>query len=794
MMRPSGHIPVLPLKNTVLYPGVNQALRVGREKSVKALQKAFELNNWIVVTAQKDPNSRVENPKDLHRIGVLAKVESVRGNPDNGYTLVVRGIDRVRITDLRSEQGYFDAMVETVDDFADTDEATSKALLKSLKELSLEVLRLIPSDTKELEELVKGIDDLPFMVHTVSANADFELNDKQKILESISLKTRVMQVLTLLQNLKDNLQVQSDIRAKLNNKFGQNHREQILREQLKAIKEELGEGDETNLNDQYRKKIDEANLPPEALELANTQAKRLQDINTASPEYQVVRNHLDLMLALPWSKSSAAKDIDLDHAREILEADHYGLEKIKKRILQHLAVLKLKKNQGGSILLFVGPPGVGKTSLAASIAEALGRKYVRVSVGGIRDDAEIRGHRRTYVGALPGRIINGLKKAGENNPVFVLDEIDKLSRGFTGDPAAALLEVLDPEQNKAFVDHYLDTGFDLSKILFIGTANSLEGIPAPLMDRMEVIELSGYTTSEKFHIAKQHLIPKQLEEHGLTKEQVVLSDEALHRVITGYTREAGVRDLQRKIAEVMRASTERVLNANGVQVRIEVSDLDEIFGPDKFEAQLADHGADEGVVTGMAWTPVGGDILFVEAAAMPGSGQLLMTGQLGDVMKESARIALSLLKSRLPVMSPNLDLSKQDLHIHVPAGSIPKDGPSAGVTILSALASLLSHRGVDPKLSMTGEVTLRGAVMPVGGIKEKVLAAHRAGIKAILLPKKNEKDLRDVPEEIRSQLKFHFAENVNEVLKIALGLDASIVMADGFHPPETHLIPPPVDA
>lgn len=794
MTLPTGYLPVLPLKNTVLFPGITQALRVGREKSVKALQKSFELNNWIIAVAQKDPAGRANHIDDVHTLGVLCKIESVRGSPESGYTLVVRGSRRVRMTDARdTPEGFFEAMTENVEDVQDTDEATTKALLQSLKELSLEVLRLVPADTRELEEMVKGIEDLPFLVYTAAANADFDMKEKQKLLETVSVRERVMQILTLLQGLKENLQVQADIRSKLSNKFGQNHREQILREQLKAIKEELGENEEAGLTDQYRKKIEEAGMPEDAKRLAESQVKRLEEMNAASPEYQVIRNHLDLMVSLPWSKSSADTEIDLEHAREVLDAQHYGLDTIKKRILQHLAVMKLKKNQQGSILLLVGPPGVGKTSLAASIAEALGRKYVRVSVGGVRDDAEIRGHRRTYVGALPGRIISGLKRAGENNPVFVLDEIDKMTRGFTGDPASAMLEVLDPEQNNSFMDHYLDTGFDLSKVFFIATANSLDGIPGPLLDRMEMIELTGYTTSEKFHIAKKHLIPKQLVEHGIEKDKVVISDEALTRIITGYTREAGVRELQRRIAAVARAVTEKVLNAKGGVVRVGVEDLEEILGPERFQSEVADQTAVPGVVTGLAWTPVGGDILFIESAIMPGNGQLLMTGQLGDVMKESARIAMSLLKSRLPVAGQTIDLSKHDVHVHVPAGAIPKDGPSAGVTMFTSLASLFSHLRVDPKLAMTGEVTLRGAVMPVGGIKEKVIAAHRAGVTTVILPKRNEKDLREVPEEIRSQLRFHFVDNVNQVLKIALGLDA-VIPAEGFTPMEPPVLPPPVDA
>lgn len=793
MTMPIGFIPVLPLKNTVLFPGVTQTLRVGREKSVKALQKGIELDHWILAVAQKDPHGKGAEVDELYQTGVLAKIESVRGTNDSGFTVVVRPTKRVLLNSLRDNGNFIEAKTENLEDVADADESTKKAFLQSVQSLALEVLKLVPADTREMQEMVKGIEDLGFLVHTAAANAEFPMKDKQKILETVSLRERVMLLLNLMQEMKENLQVQSDIRSKLSSKFGQNHREQILREQMKAIKEELGEGDETNLVDQYRKKILEAEMPEEARKLADSQVKRLEETNQSSPEHHVLRNHLDLMVSLPWSKMSSHEEIDLEKAREVLDADHYGLDKIKKRILQHLAVMKLKKNQQGSILLLVGPPGVGKTSLAASIAKALDRKYVRVSVGGVRDDAEIRGHRRTYVGALPGRIIGGLKRAGEKNPVFVLDEIDKMSRGYGGDPAATMLEVLDPEQNSAFMDHYLDTGFDLSKVFFIATANSYEGIPGPLLDRMEVIELSGYTTSEKFHIAKRHLWPKQLAEHGIGLEDLTLSDEALHHVISFYTREAGVRDLQRKLATIARASTERVIKAEGQKVNIQVADLDEILGPERFQSEVTEHATEFGVVTGLAWTPVGGDILFIESAMMPGTGQLLMTGQLGDVMKESARIALSLLKSRLPVMSTAFDFSKQDIHVHVPAGAIPKDGPSAGVTMLSSLASLISRRRVDPKLAMTGEVTLRGAVMPVGGIKEKVIAAQRAGVTSVILPKRNEKDLREVPDDIRSQLKFYFVENINEVLKIALGLDVVVAEA-GFGPTEPPQILPPVDA
>lgn len=789
MSFPTGFVSLLPLKNTVVYPGVSQALRVGRERSIKALNHAVENNGWIIAITQKDPNKSVESTDDLYQIGTLAKVESSRGSPEGGFQIIIRGFQRVRVQRFEDRE-FFLGLPEGLEDQIDIDASTQRGLLTSMKGLAKEVLELIPANTDQISEMVEGVDELGRLSYLVAANADFDLSEKQKVLEISTLRERAMHVLMLLQSFKENLQVQADIRKKLSSKFGQNHRQQILREQMKAIRDELGEGEETSLADAYRLKIEKAQMPKEALELALAQLKRLEDTNAASPEHQVLRNHLDLMTVLPWNKSSPETEIDLDKAREILNQDHYGLEKIKVRILQHLAILKLKKNQKGSILLFVGPPGVGKTSLGQSIAKALNKKYIRVSVGGIRDDAEIRGHRRTYVGALPGRVISGLKKAGENNPVFVLDEIDKLSRGYTGDPASALLEVLDPEQNNAFHDLYLDTGFDLSRVVFIATANSLEGIPGPLLDRMEVIDVNGYTSSEKFHIAKSHLIPKQLAEHGLTADQLTITEEALEKMIASFTREAGVRELQRKIAQVCRWSGEKVLQKH--QVRVDVKDLEEIFGQERYFSEVTEALSVPGVVTGLAWTPVGGDILFVETAMMPGTGQLVITGQLGEVMKESAQIALSLLKTRMPFFGPPLDFSKVDLHVHVPAGSIPKDGPSAGVTLLTAMASLVSRRSVDSRLAMTGEVTLRGAVMPVGGIKEKVLAAHRAGVKKIILPQRNEKDLKEVPEEVKKQIEFIFASHINEVLKVALEIETGMMEKDGFSIRPAQISPPPL--
>lgn len=765
MSWPTGYVPVLPLKNTVIYPDVNQALRVGREKSLKALQAALKSGHWILALTQREEGLTLETANDFHEIGVLAKIESVKGQPETGYQVILRGYRRVRRLNLHQTQGYFESLYEPADDLKDIDPATESALLQNLRDLTLEVLK--PNET--LGEALREMKDLQELAYWVSAHADFPVQDKQKVLEIDGLKDRAMWILGLLHNMKEALSVQADIRQKLNNRFGQSQRQQILREQLRAIKEELGEGEPTT--DDYEKKIESLDLPKEALELARSQARRLEEITSASPEYHVTKNHLDFLLSLPWKATSSQDEIDLEKAGAILDADHFGLEKVKKRILQHLAVMKLTQGRKGSILLLVGPPGVGKTSLGQSIARALGRKYTRASLGGVRDDAEIRGHRRTYVGALPGRILASLKKAGEKDPVMILDEIDKMSRGFAGDPASAMLEVLDLEQNASFMDHYLDTPFDLSKVFFIGTANSLEGIPGPLLDRMEVVEIGSYTSAEKLQIAKTHLVPKQMGEHGLLPEHLELSDEVLLRIITHYTREAGVRELQRRIAEVCRWASERVVETRVGEKNLKVQDLEEILGQEKFNPQTLRPHQGPGVVAGLAWTPVGGDLLYIEAAMMPGQGRLTTTGQLGDVMKESASLAVSLLKSRMAFFNPTFDFSKFDLHVHAPAGAIPKDGPSAGVTLLASLASLLTGREVPTDCAMTGEITLTGAVLPVGGIKEKLIAAHRNGAHRVLIPKANEKDLKNLSTEVLTDLKVELAENVNQVLKWALDLD-----------------------
>ncbi|MFZ3229076.1 MAG: endopeptidase La [Pseudobdellovibrio sp.] len=780
MLIPTGSFPVLPLKNTVLYPGVTQALRVGRDKSIRAVDLSKEKNNWILTLSQKNPDRNVENIEDLNEIGTLCKVESIKAASDSGYFIVVRGYYRVKVTSYKAEKDIFQAYVERIDDIIDLDKSTEAALLASLKDISKDVLKLVPGNTDAVQEMIDVVDDISLLGYMAAANAEISLSEKQVLLETSSIKNRTMHLLGLLYDLKESLKIQIDIRNKLNSKLGQNQRDHILREQLKTIKEELGEKTESTLTDNYRAKIASLNLNPEALELANQQLAKLENSNSQSPEYQMIRTHLDFLTALPWNKTSEHKEIDLDFAEAILNQDHFGLDKIKKRILQHLAVMKLKKDKKGSILLFVGPPGVGKTSLGQSIAKALGKNYQRISLGGVRDESEIRGHRRTYIGALPGRILSALKKAEQNDAVFVLDEIDKLSRSYGGDPSAAMLEVLDPEQNHTFADHYLDTPFDLSNITFIATANSLDTIPLPLLDRMEIVELSGYATAEKLHIAKNHLWPKQLTEHGLKLETTAITDLALMKIISHYTREAGVRDLQRKLQEVCRHVCQISLKSSE-KIIIDIAQIEEIFGSEKYTYEVTDQLSVPGVVTGLAWTPVGGDILFIESALIPGKGDMILTGQLGDVMKESAQIAKSLIKARVAALNPTFDFNKFDVHIHLPAGAIPKDGPSAGITLLTSLASLISRTPVNPRLAMTGEISLRGKVLPVGGIKEKVIAAHRSGVNKIIMSARNEKDLKDIPEDVKSQIEFVFVEHINDVISNALKIDLSNWNEDLFY-------------
>jgi ATP-dependent Lon protease len=759
------------MRNMVVYPGQTLPIVVGRSRSRSALETAISSQSpWLLLVAQKqDLENHEPEASDLYKVGVLARIDRTEGSSTQAYQVVITSVSRFAVENYVDKGDHLEAVGSKLEDVHDVDDPTLATLRNGIKTLADEIFSLIPANTERLSSMVRAIEDPILLSHLVSQNLDVPLARKQQILETTSLKTRFLLLSEQMAHLREQLKVQREVNQKISSRLGKQQRDAILREQIKTLQQELGEKSpgEKEKGD-YRTKIEDAGMPDDVKDMAYEQLDRMEAVGPQSAETHVIRSYLDLLVALPWSKASSP-EIDLDAARAVLEADHYGLDKIKKRILQHLAVLKLKQKKG-SILLFVGPPGVGKTSLGKSIAKAMGRKFVRVSLGGVRDDAEIRGHRRTYVGALPGRIIDGLKRAGENNPVFMLDEIDKMSRGWGGDPAATLLEVLDPEQNSKFLDHYLDVPFDLSDVFFIGTANSLESIPPPLLDRMEIITLTGYTSPEKLHISRTHLVPKQLEDHGIKPEQLEITEQAQLRMITHYTREAGVRELQRLIATTVRASSEQVLKATG-RIKVDVPELDEILGAEKFVEELVGVENPPGVVTGLAWTPLGGEILYIESTKMPGRGSLTLTGQLGEVMRESAQIALALIRSRVAMSLKEFHYDKEDIHLHVPAGAIPKDGPSAGVAMLAAMASLLLNKSVDSKLAMTGEITLRGAVTPVGGIKEKVFAAHRAGIRQVLLPKRNERDLKEVPDEIKKDIRFQFVETIEEVLFHTLGLE-----------------------
>lgn len=745
-------------------------LVVGRPRSIEAVANSKkEHESLIVVVTQRLMSTGDPEPNDLFRVGTLCRIDSTVDTENGGYQLVITGVARYRIGDFIYEGGHLAARGETVADVYGTDHARSRALFNSLKRLAKEILDLLPGAGDSLSRLVERLDDPTYLTNLCAAYLNLSTPEKQVLLEDVVVESRMENLLALMKKEREVLTLQRDIQEKMGERIGKAQREALLREQMRTIREELGE-EGSEVSDELSQKLKAAELPEEAKKIATEELKRLEALPPASAEYHVIRTYLEWLAEMPWNK--ATKDvIDLKMARQVLDDDHYGLEHVKKRILQYLAVAKLKNDLHGPILCLIGPPGVGKTSLGQSIAKALGRKFIRTSLGGVRDEAEIRGHRRTYIGAMPGRIIQSIKRVGTNNPLFMLDEIDKLGTSFQGDPASAMLEVLDPEQNKTFVDHYLDVAFDLSNVFFVATANVFDTIPAPLRDRMEMIEVSGYTTFEKLHIAKRHLIPKQLKEHGLSVNQVILPDETILSLIHHYTREAGVRQLQREIASLFRAAAEDiVVKSTEKVINLASARLEEILGAQKFHPESTERSIRPGVATGLAWTPHGGDILFIEASLMPGSGKLMLTGQLGDVMKESAHIAMSFVRAEAEQLIPSFQFDKIDVHVHVPSGAIPKDGPSAGVTILTALSSLLLGRVVSPKLAMTGEITLRGAVLPVGGIKEKVLAAHRAGIEVVLLPRRNEQDIREVPEEVRSKLQIRFVDNVEDILKEALGI------------------------
>ena len=763
-------IPVLPLYDVVLFPKMVLPLIVMQESSIQLIDEAMSKDRIIgaVTSNVKEAKSEYE-PGDLYPYGTSAVILKMAKAEDNKAQLILQGLGRFEVEEYTQHDPYFKARINSLQPQWDKDKEM-EALMANLTTQYERVVELSSGLTQELVTMAKSLEEPDTLADMITSTINSTTQEKQGILETLDIKERLKKVTQLVNYQLEILEIGNKIQSQVKGDMEKQQREYYLRQQLKAIKEELGETDETTAEvEEYREKIREKNLPEAAAKEAERELNRLSRMHPSSAEYTVAVTYLDWIIALPWNESTH-DSLDLTKARKILDNDHYGLEKAKKRILEYLAVRKLNPDIKGPILCFVGPPGTGKTSLGHSIARALGREFIRISLGGVRDEAEIRGHRRTYVGAMPGRIIQGLRRAGTNNPVFMLDGIDKVGSDFRGDPSSALLEVLDPEQNNSFEDHYLDIPYDLSSVIFITTGNLLDTIPPALRDRMEVLRLSGYPVEDKVKIASKYLIPRQREANGIKSDQISFTKGAIKQIITGYTHEAGLRNLEREIATVCRGVASQIATEEAESVKIDVKNVPDYLGPIRFtNEELKKRVATPGVVMGLAWTEAGGDILFIEATAMKGKGNLTLTGQLGDVMKESARAALSYLRSN--ARSLGIDetyFQEYDLHIHIPAGAIPKDGPSAGVTMLTALASILTNTTTYKDLAMTGEITLRGQVMPVGGIKEKVLAAHRAGIKSIIMPKWNEKDLDDVPDNVKSAIQFHFVEKMRNVLKIAL--------------------------
>lgn len=760
-------LPVLPLRNSVLYPGALMPLAVGRPKTLKLLNDVGT-GGTIAVVSQRDKNSDDPSADELFWTGTSAKILRIHKEDESTLHVVVQGVERIKIREFTGTEPYLMATVEEAPT-QDLDTLDIQALVRSLKEMAGEIIELIPELPSGAIDLVNHIPSPSRLAYMVMTHLAVSVEEKQEILDEEDIKQTLRRVLEILGEQLEVLRVSQRINSEVKGEMNKNQREFFLRQQLKAIRKELGEDDEEeDFVEQLRERLIKAGLPDDAQKVANKELNRLRSIQPSSPEYTVARTYLEWLADLPWQKFTRDSH-DISRAREILAREHFGLDKVKQRIVEFLAVSALRKDGKSPILCLVGPPGVGKTSLGRSIAEALGRKYQRVALGGVRDEAEIRGHRRTYIGAMPGKFVQTMKRAESKNPVVILDEIDKIGRDWRGDPTSAMLEVLDPEQNHTFMDHYLDVPFDLSKVMFIATANQLDTIPGPLLDRMEVIEIPGYTLQEKKEISKRHLMPKLLEDHGLSAEQISWEDSALEKVIENYTREAGVRGLERRLASVFRNVAVGVVERRWEHKVVDIAAVTEFLGPEIFIPDAAERTELPGIATGMAWTAAGGDILFIEATKMPGSGKLRLTGSLGEVMKESAELALSFLRTNAGAYGIDINTFKEfDLHVHVPQGAIPKDGPSAGVTMFTALASLLTDNRVRGDLAMTGEITLRGMVLPVGGIKDKVLAAHRSGIKTILLPERNRKDLPDIPQSVRDELTIHFVSRIQELLDLAL--------------------------
>ena len=766
--------PVMPLRNTVLFPQQVIPIYIGREKSLKLINELPASSKHIVVVAQEDGSIEDPNPDEMYSFGTLAVVLKVFDMPDNSKSAIVQGIDRVKILSFKEKEPYYRAVVQRLSDNVPSEDIELDALGNNLRQVFSELIQVAPNLSEEHTGMLSNIQKPSRLADRTVSLLTVPNPEKQEVLEELDVKKRVEKAIKILSREIQRIKLGEEIQTEVHDEITKSQREYYLREQMKAIKRELGEDESQVELKEIEDAIKEAKMPEDAEKVALKELDRLSKIPSQSPEYTVSRTYLDWLTELPWSKTSE-DSINVKDAKSILDKDHYGLEKVKERILEYLAVraLKMRKDPEGALrgplLCFAGPPGVGKTSLGRSIARSMGREFVRISLGGVRDEAEIRGHRRTYIGALPGRIIQSLKKAGTNNPVFMLDEIDKLGGDFRGDPSSALLEVLDPEQNNTFADHYLEVDFDLSKVMFISTANYRDPIPPALRDRMEIIEFSGYIEDEKVQIAKQHLIPKQMKENALTKKDVALDETGIKELINSYTREAGVRNLEREIANVFRKVARDKIEKNTKKIKVNKKKVSDYLGAPRFYSELAERTTKPGVVTGLAWTAAGGDILFIEASKMKGKGRLTLTGQLGDVMKESATAAMTYVRSHTDILGLDEDFNENtDIHVHVPAGAIPKDGPSAGVGMFTAIVSLLTGIPVKNRVAMTGEITLRGNVLPVGGVKEKITAAHRAGIKTIILPDHNRKDLEEIPDHIKKDLDFHFAKEMMDVTDFAL--------------------------
>lgn len=762
-------LPILPLRNTVLYPGVVIPITVGRDKSLKAVKESYKKDKVIGVVSQIDPSVEDPDSEDLNEIGTVARIVKMLKMPDGSSTVIIQGKQRFKITEITKEDPYIVASVKYLKDKSPKNEPEYLAIIASIRDLSAAIIKQSPNIPSEAAVMLKNIDSPTFLMHFISSNLNNELDEKQEILEMDDLSERAETVLKYLHNELQMLELKNKIQSKVKSDIEKQQKDYFLHQQLKTIQEELGsEGANPDIK-RLAEKAKTKKWSKEVKQVFEKEMEKLERMNVAAAEYSVSLNYLDLLLDLPWNEVTE-DTFDLNKSKKILDTDHYGLHKIKDRILEYLAVLKLKGDMKSPILCFVGPPGVGKTSLGRSIAHALNRKYVRMSLGGLHDESEIRGHRKTYIGAMPGRVVQSIKKVQTSNPVFILDEIDKVGTDFRGDPSSALLEVLDPEQNAAFYDNYLELEYDLSKVMFIATANSLSSIQPALRDRMEVIQLSGYSAEEKVEIAKRHLIPKVRKDHGIKANQVKLSDKLIAEIIERYTREAGVRELERQMASVMRYVAKSIAMEEKYNAAIKVEDLEKVLGHEKYDRDLYKEKQPAGVAVGLAWTSVGGEILFIEASLSKGKGKLILTGNLGDVMKESANTALSYIKSHSEELGVKIeDFDSWDVHIHVPEGAIPKDGPSAGITMLTALISLFTKRPVKAHLAMTGEITLRGKVLPVGGIKEKILAAKRSGLKEIVLCQKNEKDIKEINADYLKGLTFHYIDRMHQILDIALG-------------------------